>query len=163
MECYVRMPDGKPHAILGMIKEVIVVDETNPEPEFAPDYLINVSSTQGIQFTDSIASGNYQFEVKFNDQKIYESMLGHDVNLVQIEDTAALDSLSSWLNVADFQSFRTPAPKGFKFLGGVQDLEANQKGYFRANLGPGSYVLISEIPDALNRNMYKTFNVYDNN
>ncbi|WP_455169617.1 hypothetical protein [Aegicerativicinus sediminis] len=163
MECYVRMPDGKPHALLGMIKEIIVTDQKNPELDFSPDYVISVSTMSGIQFNDSIPNGNYQFEVNFKDQKIYESMLGHDVNLVRLEEGKELDSLANWLNASDFQALRTPAPQGYQFLGGVQDLEANQKGYFSVELRPGNYVLISEIPDALNRNMYKTFNVYTKN
>jgi hypothetical protein len=87
-------------------------------------------------------------------------LLGHDINLVKLENEQLLDSLNNWINAANIKAFRTPAPKGLTFLGGVEDLPAGSKGFFNVSLTKGSYVLISEIPNALQRNMYKTFVVY---
>lgn len=160
MECYIRMPDGTPHVFLGMLKEVIVTDQASMLAEPQADYNISISSTEGIQFQDSIPAGNFQFGVEFADQQLYEHFAGHDVNLVKLQEGAALDSLVAWINPSDMFALSSPEPKEFLFMGGAEDMPAGKKGYFKAELSPGNYVLISEIPDALNRKMVYPFKVY---
>lgn len=160
MECYVRMPNGMPHTFMGMVKELKVSDESNDNLPPEADYNISIASTNGITFVDSLKSGNYVFSAKFEDQKQYEHLMGHDVNLVKIENDSLISTLGKWLNTVDFKAFRTPAPEGLLFLGGVEDLQAGKIGYFKANLDVGNYLLISEIPNAVERNMIKTFSVY---
>ena len=159
MECYIRMPNGMAHAFLGMLEEVVVTGERNENEAPTADFEISVSSVDGISFLDTIPAGTHTFAVNFQDQKQYETLLGHDVNLVQLIDNPSVDSLGNWINAADIKAFRTPAPKGFKFLGGVQDLPAEQTGYFNVNLESGNYILISEVPDAIGRNMIHRFTV----
>ncbi len=161
MECYVRMPDGRAHAFLGMLEEIIVTDSTTTLDEPGNDLSIQVSSQQGILFRDSISAGEYILGVEFVDQKQYETLLGHDVNLVKLDNGIPIDTLANWVNAADIKAFRTPAPSGLTFLGGVQDLPAGGVGYFKALLNPGRYVLISEVPDAIKRNMVWEFMVTD--
>ena len=160
MECYVRMPNGLAHAFMGMIKELVVKEENNNQKLPLSDFEISLSSENGISFVDSLKVGDYSLSVNFEDQKQYETMLGHDINLVKLENEQLLNSLNNWINAADIKAFRTPAPKGLIFLGGVEDLPSGSKGFFNVSLEKGNYVLISEIPDALQRKMYKTFKVY---
>ena len=160
MECYVRMPNGLGHVFMGMIKELKVINESNGNKPPKANFKIGISSEQGITFNDSIKSGNYTFEAKFEDQKQYEHLMGHDVNLVKIENDSLVTDLNNWLNIVDFNAFRSPEPEGLLFLGGVEDLPAGQTGYFEATLEKGNYVLISEIPNAVGRKMIKRFTVY---
>jgi hypothetical protein len=160
MECYVRMPNGLGHVFMGMIKELKVSNESNGNKPPKANFKISISSEQGITFNDSIKSGNYTFEAKFEDQKQYEHLMGHDVNLVKIENDSLITDLNNWLNIVDFNAFRSPEPEGLLFLGGVEDLPAGQTGYFEATLEKGNYVLISEIPNAVDRKMIKRFTVY---
>ncbi|MCM8568540.1 hypothetical protein NE848_04070 [Gramella jeungdoensis] len=160
MECYVRMPNGMPHAFYGMLKEIEVTEEKNDNREPSYDHKISISSIEGITFQDSIKAGDYQLAINFKDQKQYETLLGHDVNLVRLDTISKLDTLGNWINAANIKAFRTPVPKGLKFLGGVEDLEEGETGYFKTQLKKGTYVLISEIPNVLERKMYKTFKVY---
>jgi hypothetical protein len=160
MECYVRMPNGMPHTFLGMIKELTVTDALNANSPPKADNTIEISSEKGITFVDSLKAGNYVLSVTFEDQKQYEHLMGHDVNLVKINNDSLIGALNNWLNIADFKAFRTPAPDGLKFLGGVEDLAAEKTGYFEVNLEKGNYVLISEIPNTVARNMIKRFSVY---
>ena len=160
MECYVRMPNGLGHVFMGMIKELKVSNESNNSKPPKADFTIGISSEDGITFKDSIKSGNYMFKVKFEDQKQYEHLMGHDVNLVKIENDSLVTDLNNWLNIVDFKAFRSPEPEGLLFLGGVEDLPAGQTGYFEATLEKGDYVLISEIPNAVGRKMIKRFMVY---
>ncbi len=160
MECYVRAPDGMAHTFMGMIEELRVSETNNGQAEPDADLEIKLSSEQGVSFPDSVRAGDYLLSVYFEDQNKYETMLGHDINLVKLESLDLLDTLAHWVNAGDITSFRTPAPEGLNFLGGVEDLPAGATGYFGASLRPGEYVLISEIPNALDRGMYKTFSVY---
>ncbi len=162
IECYVRMPNGRPHALMGMFGEITVTDSESMLKAPDADLPITISSTVGIEFNDTIPAGDYSFSVYYDDQQKYENMMGHDVNLVRL-DSAETDItvLANWMNAADFTAFRTPAPAGFAFLGGIQELPAGQTGYFTASLGPGSYVLISEVPQALSRKLYKRFEVIE--
>ncbi len=160
MECYVRMPTGMPHAFYGMLEEITVTEEKTSQSQPSGQNEIIVSAENGVSFVDSLAAGEYQLSVLFEDQKLYETLLGHDINLVRLDDKSLLDTLGNWINASDITAFRTPAPEGLTFLGGVEDLEAGETGYFKASLTKGEYVLISEIPNALGRNMYKTFSVY---
>lgn len=160
MECYIRMPNGMPHAFYGMMKEIVVLEEKNDRKEPTSNHKISVSGKDGIKFQDSIKAGEYQLAVHFKDQKKYETLLGHDINLVRLDTISRLDTLSNWINAANIKAFRTPIPEGLTFLGGVEDLEEGETGYFKTQLKKGTYVLISEIPNASERKMYKTFTVY---
>ena len=160
MECYVRMPNGLGHVFMGMIKELKVSNESNDNKPPKADFNINISSEKGITFNDSIKAGNYTLAAKFEDQKQYEHLMGHDVNLVKVENDSLVTDLNNWLNIVDFNAFRSPAPQGLLFLGGVEDLPAEKTGYFEVTLEKGNYVLISEIPNSVERKMIKSFTVY---
>lgn len=120
---------------------------TNLNPPI-PTASIDISSTNGLILKDSISSGNQIFQTNFIDQKTYENFVGHDVNLVRYDNTASMDSLIQWMNWMNPKGLRTPTPKGFTFLGGMNNLPAGSKGFFEADLVPGNYVLISEVPAA---------------
>ena len=159
MECYVKMADGTWHTSHGMYKEIIVTKEgTKMEPP-KPTSKIEISSTKGIVVKDSIASGKQTFEVDFKDQTVYEHFLGHDLNLVKYNDQASLDSLVKWMNWMNPKGLRTPTPKGFTFLGGMNNLPSGSKGYFEVNLTPGNYVLISEVPKADEKKLFYKFSI----
>ena len=152
MECYVRMPNGLGHVFMGMIKELKVSLESNDNEPPKADFKISISSENGITFNDSIKSGNYTFEAKFEDQKKYEHLMGHDVNLVKIENDSLVTDLNNWLNIVDFNAFRSPEPEGLLFLGGVEDLPAGETGYFEATLlgfGILSFLLCSHAPESI--------------
>jgi len=154
------MPNGMAHTFMGMLKELVVVENEKEQSEPKSDYDITLSSESGISFVDSLKAGKYKMSVYFKDQKKYEHMLGHDVNLVKFENDSLIDSLGKWLNSSDINAFRSPAPEGLTFLGGVEDLPEKNKGFFSTNLEVGNYILISEIPQVLERKMFKTFKVY---
>lgn len=159
MECYIRMPNGKPHALMGMLKELVVLDENSKTNEPSPDLEVFISTADGISFNDTLTPGTKIIKVNFTDQKTYETLLGHDVNLVRLENLHLVDSLNNWINPADLNQFRSPSPQGIEFLGGVNDLQAGQHGYFTVNVSSGTYAFVSEVPNALQKNMLKVFEV----
>ena len=159
MECYVKMFNGEWHTSHGMLKEIFVSNQTTELTPPPPTTIIDISSTDGLILKDSVTSGNQIFQTNFIDQKVYENFVGHDINLVRCDNTASLDSLIQWMNWMDPKGLITPAPKGFTFLGGMNNLPAGSKGFFEANLVPGNYVLISEVPAADEKNLIYTFSI----
>ncbi|MDN3642086.1 hypothetical protein QWY87_05200 [Lutimonas halocynthiae] len=159
IECYVKMPNGKFHSSMGMVKSLVVTKKVNKNSAPIESVKIKLSSSNGIILQDSIKSGRQVFMIEFEDQKVYENFVGHDINLVMISDHSDLNQLEAWMNWADPKGLVTPAPEGFTFLGGVNDLPAGSKGYFEVDLLPGNYAFISEVPSAREKNLLMTFTI----
>ncbi len=87
--------------------------------------------------------------------------MGHDVNLVKLEEGHNLEELEKWMNWTDPKGLITPAPTGVIFLGGVNEMPGGNTGYFTVNLEPGNYAFISEVPNSIQKGMLKTFEVAD--
>lgn len=161
MECYVKMPNGKFHTSMGMVKTITVTNKDSGISLPKETININISSKEGIVYDQPIAKGDQVFMVYFKDQIVHENFVGHDVNLVKLDKDANIEILEKWMNWADPKGLISPAPKGFVFLGGVNDMPTGSAGYFTVTLEPGNYVLISEVPNAINKNMLKTFTVVE--
>ncbi len=161
LECYVKMKNGVFHTSMGMTKDLVVSEINSGNKRIRADIHIEISSTEGIVFNDSIRSGKHIFSVKFKDQIAHENFVGHDVNLVKYNKDANLSVLESWMNWADPKGLIEPAPADFIFLGGVNDMPEGNIGYFTAYLEAGNYALISEVPNSSAKNMLKTFVISD--
>lgn len=159
IECYVKMSNGVFHSSMGMFREFDVSDTNSGNKELEADYKINISSNEGIAFSDSIKAGTRTFSVFFQDQRVHENFAGHDINLARLDDAADLNDLENWMNWVDPKGLIEPAPTGAIFIGGVNNMPAGGKGYFTVNLESGKYLLISEVPNAMRKNMLKTFEV----
>ena len=159
IECYVKMPNGQFHVNNGMVKEIKVTEKEHAEPERNADHSISISAGEGIVFEENVSPGTKTFRVEFGEQKLHENNLMHDVHLVWVDKGADLNKLNAWMNVATPEGLQTPAPGGFKFLGGIQEMPAGESGFFTADLKPGRYALISEIPDPQSKGLLKTFSV----
>ena len=161
IECYVKMSNGMFHTSMGMTKDLVVSEKDSGNKALNPDITVSISSTEGIIFNDSISKGKHTFSVYFKDQITHENFVGHDINLVKLDDNVDLKVLENWMNWADPKGLIEPAPAGFTFLGGVNDMPEGNTGYFTAMLEPGNYALISEVPNTMNKNMLKTFAISD--
>jgi len=157
IECYVKMSNGMFHTSMGMTKDIVVANTDSGNKELKADIAINISSTEGIVYNDSISSGKHIFSVYYKDQIAHENFVGHDINLVKLDENANLKELENWMNWADPKGLIEPAPNGITFIGGVNDMPEGSIGYFTATLKTGKYALISEVPNALSKNMLKTF------
>ncbi|MCP9199639.1 hypothetical protein MKO06_06960 [Gramella sp. GC03-9] len=159
IECYVKMPNGVFHTTQGMAKQIEVVEEKTDLSEPSADYTISIAAEEGIKFDQDVSTGEKTFAVNFGKQKVHEHYLMHDVNLVWAEPGADLAELEKWVNWSDPEGLQTPAPKGFKFLGGMQEMNEGKTGYFTADLKQGRYVLIAEVPGSREKGMLKEFMV----
>jgi len=159
MECYVKMANGVFHTVMGMAKGIVVTDGNSGNSALQASVNIVVSSENGITYDNIVKSGEQVISVTFKDQIVHENFLGHDINLVKLDENANLEELESWMNWATPTGLRSPSPKGITFLGGVNDSPAGSVGYFKVTLTPGNYAFISEVPNASNKKMLKTFTV----
>ncbi|MCK0158565.1 hypothetical protein MWU65_15350 [Cellulophaga sp. F20128] len=159
MECYVKMPNGKFHTLMGMAKPVIVTEEDsgNTPPEATVN--ITLSGETGISYDKPITTGKQVFSILVKDQKPHENFIWHDVNLVKLEDAVTEETLEAWMDWSHPKGLITPVPKGLTFLGGVNDMPTGSTGYFTVNLKPGKYALVSEVPNTIRKNMLKTFTI----
>jgi hypothetical protein len=160
MECYVRMPDGRFHTYMGMSKALIVTDEDSglSAPKATVD--ISISSEEGITYSGTPVAGKNTFSVTYKDQIVHENFVGHDVNLVGMEEGADLKALEAWMNWATPTGLMSSRlPSGFTFFGGTNDAPQGSTLYFEAELTPGNYILISEVPKTSEKGMLKTFTV----
>lgn len=159
MECYVKMADGKFHTSMGMTKELIVLndDSGNQPPEST--VAVNISSTEGTRINGEFKKGENIVRVNYEDQIAHENFVGHDVNLVQLGENADKQALEAWMNWATPTGLMTPAPEGVTFMGGTNESPAGSVQYFTVDLQPGNYALISEVPNASEKNMFVEFTV----
>lgn len=159
VECYVKMNTGMFHTNMGMIKKLVVSDEVSNLPEPIANISIRLSSDNGIATTPPTVPGYYIFGVHAESQKIHENFVNHDLNLVKLEENANLQALESWMDWRDPKGLIEPAPEGVTFLGGVNDLPEGGSGYFSADLVPGKYAFISEVPNASQKNLLQVFEI----
>ena len=159
IECYVKMENGMFHTSMGMAKELWVTDEDsrNKPPEATIN--MSISSTEGINYEGEITKGWQTFSILYNDQIVHENFVGHDVNLVKLEDNANLEELEAWMNWSNPTGLMSPVPEGVTFLGGTNDSPAGSTQYFTANLEPGNYAFIAEVPNTKAKGMFKQFTI----
>ncbi len=161
MECYVKMPNGTFHTSMGMAKPLIVTEKNSGQSPPEATVNITLSGEDGISYDTPIAKGTQVFSVFVKDQKRHENFIWHDVNLVRLTASASEEALEKWMDWSHPKGLVTPVPEGVTFLGGVNDMPAGSKGYFTADLKPGTYALISEVPNTKSKNLFKVFEVID--
>ncbi|WP_235989318.1 hypothetical protein [Psychroserpens algicola] len=159
MECYVKMPNGMFHTLMGMAKPIIVTDEDSGHSPPKATINITLSAENGISYDKDITKGKQIFSVFVKDQKPHENFIWHDINLVKLANYAKEEDLEAWMDWSDPKGLITPVPEGITFLGGVNDMPAGSTGYFYADLKPGKYALISEVPDTKSKGLFKIFEV----
>jgi uncharacterized cupredoxin-like copper-binding protein len=158
MECYVRMPNGRFHTSMGMAKTLIVTEEDSGLSPPPYDMQIDIRSQSGISWNGKPRAGKTVFRVEYVDQMVHENFVGHDVNLVAVAPDADLEALEAWINWATPTGLMSSSqPDGFTFLGGTNDAPEGAVLYFEADLKPGKYALISEVPGSQKKGMLKTF------
>lgn len=154
IECYLKNEDEEFHSYLGMLEMITVTEETNGAQEPEADLEITLSSTRGIEISDNVTPGPHTVAIHFEDQKVYEHMIGHDLQLVRL-DGEEIQTVAQWMNWMIPGSLVSPAPG--TFMGGSKTMEAGGVAYLTIDLEPGEYAWISEVP--AENEMWNTFTV----
>ena len=170
IECYIKMPGGnweKPGGVFhsfpvnGMVKQLTVTTEKTKDKEPKADISIDVTTGGYVLDKEIRRPGLHTFAVEYEAGPTLA-----DVHLVRLdgatgEDVDKLNSWMHWMNNLgeENEGLMTPAPAGFTFLGGAQELETGGTTYFQALLKPGKYALIAEWPDSKASGYYYEFSV----
>jgi len=147
------------HTLMGMAKEIWVTDEDSGNKPPSANININISSKERITYEGEITNGKQTFAVNYKDQIVHEHFVGHDVNLIKLEDNADIDALEAWMNWSLPKGLSSPSPEGVTFLGGTNDSPAGTIQYFTTNLAPGNFAFIAEVPNSRSKGMYKPFTI----
>lgn len=156
IECYVKT-NGKFHTSDGMAAEFVVTEKKSKAKPPKPTLHLNVSN-DGYELKGHTRPGVHVMEVYYEDQTGYLNFVGHDVNLVKIEEESDVQDVNDWMNWVDINGLNTPAPA--TFLGGVQEMPAGNTAYVTFRLEPGQkYGIAGEIPNPESKGFFKTFTV----
>lgn len=137
MECYVVSPEGKFHGSLGMLRPLIVTDESTGMQEPEADIRITLSNyTMSVE--GEATPGEHVVAVHATENA--EGIIGHDAHLARLEPDSSVEDLVAWMSWID--ALRAPAPA--EFLGGAEHLGAGRTSYLTVSLEPGRYAWISE-------------------
>jgi hypothetical protein len=162
LECYVKTagvfhsyrPNPPPY---GMVHQFAVTDSPSGAPEPRGDLRITLSAESGIRVSGAPALGVQMVQVQFEDQKMHENFVGHDVHLVRLAEDTDLAELAAWMDWTRPHGLETQAPA--EFLGGLQEMPAGSTGYFQVELTPGRYAWISEVTHPEQQGMLLPFSV----
>lgn len=162
VECYVKNEEEVFHSYIGMLEHLSVTSDVSENENPAPTANLTISSTNGIQADSVLSAGNHIIEITFEDQTSYDHLLGHNVQLVRLndrDDQNLLNNLAEWMDWRFEGSLVDRAPEGALFLGGAMEMTEGAVAYFQVDLEPGDYAWIAEIPDPADHNMLKVFSV----
>ena len=162
LECYVKT-NGVFHSYnpspsaYGMVHELTVTEEPSGAPEPRATLTITLSSDRGIEIDKEPTPGKHIVAVYFEDQRVHENFLGHDVHLVRLENGTDIEELAIWMDWSQPTGLQTPAPA--EFLGGTNEMPAGETAYFTVHLEPGRYAWIAEVTNPAEKGMLKIFTV----
>ena len=140
-----------------MVRELIVTDAVSQVAEPAATMRITMSAARGIEVAGDPLIGPQTVAVYFEDQRVHENFVGHDVHLARLTDTTDLAALAKWMDWSQPDGLQTSAP--VEFLGGANDLEAGNTEYVTVTLDPGRYAWIAEVTNPDQKGMLRPFTV----
>lgn len=178
VECYVKDATGEFHSYNGMIELLTVAEERAGEaPEAAVELSLSTAeSGEGgtpqatIEGADALRAGEQTIAVTFEDQQLYESGIGHDLHLLRLDEHTSVEEVNAWMDWTNPDGLVSDGTEPGTFLGGVQDVvtpalleggdgDSSVTAYVHANLNPGAYVLVAEVPDPAGKGLLETVSV----
>jgi len=162
VECYLKDGEELFHSYLGMIDLIEVTENPSNAQPPQPTAKVSISSSNGIKVHDPLVKGQNVVELYFEDQSVYEHLLGHNLQLVKLgerTDQVAMNDLAKWMDWTQPGALANQAPHGMRFLGGSMEMESGATSYYHVDLAPGRYAWIAEVPDPEGKKMMVMFTV----
>ncbi len=162
VECYVKTGgifhsfNPSPDAY-GMVYQFEVSDTLSAGEAPSADIEIKVSGESGFTVTGSPVAGKQVVAVTFEDQKVHENFVQHDLHLVRLEDDTRLETLSAWMDWSSPTGLESPAPA--TFIGGSNEMPAGSTAFLHLDLRPGRYAWIAEVPNPAGKGLLLEFTV----
>ncbi len=164
MECYVKDEDETFHSYIGMLEMLTVTGEESEERKPGSVTTVNISSDSGISVDGDLRTGDQTIEIYFEDQMSHEHLLGHNVQLVKLNDETnqnLMDDVAAWMDWRKPGSLVNRAPENAQLLGGAMEMTAGSRAFYNVNLRPGDYAWIAEVPNPEEKNMVYRFSIPD--
>ena len=166
VECYVKNDDGEFHSYLGMIDRLTLTGERSDAPEPEPTLELSVS-TGGFDVGTDVRPGRHTVAVTFENQTVYDNLVGHDAHLIRLDDGTTVEDVNDWMDWMEPGGLASDGTEPGTFLGGVEtiltpDLLAGtgtETGYAHVTLKPGTYAWVAEVPDPASKGLLKQFSV----
>jgi hypothetical protein len=165
-ECYVKNDEGEFHSYLGMIDHLTVTDERSALSR--PESTLEVSvSTTGIEAQRRVPHGRHTVEVRFEDQRVYDHFLGHDVHLIRLDEGTDVEDVNGWMNWMTDGGLASGESEPGTFVGGVETVlypallagATCKRAYMEVDLTPGHYAWVAEVPNPVGKGMLMEFDV----
>jgi uncharacterized cupredoxin-like copper-binding protein len=133
--CIIPGPDGIPHVMKGMIRDLVVrPSNQGVSAERAPDLTISLTD-YAFRPTKPIVAGNHLVAVR-NDGK-----QAHELQIAKLLPGKTPGDLAAWAE-------KMAGPPPAHFIGGVSPIAPGKSNELELNLTPGHYVLLCFVPDA---------------
>lgn len=103
-----------------------------------------------------------QGTILFLNQIAHEQLVGHNVQLVKLNDETnqnLLTDVAAWMDWRKPGSLVNREPENAQLLGGAMEMTAGSWAYYNVNLRPGNYAWIVEVPYPEEKNMIIRFSI----
>jgi hypothetical protein len=137
IECYVLTPEGSPHGVEGMLRPLIVTEESSGVTPPDADTTITLAD-YGFDLEAPLKAGTQTWAVRVADDP--DGFLGYGLHLARLSEEDDLADLIAWSDWVD--GLRAPSPA--LFLGGADAAPAGTTSYVTLTLEPGRYALVSK-------------------
>jgi hypothetical protein len=165
-ECYVKSEGEQFHSYSEpgqprMLSMLTVTAEPSraKEPRATMEVSISKPDQGGMEIEEQVRPGLHTVAVHFGEQQVYRHLLGHNAQLVRLENKsdALLADLGAWMDWTQIGAFTHGSPIGTQFVGGAMEMAGGSVAYVHVNLRPGDYAWIAEVPDPAENGMLKAF------
>jgi hypothetical protein len=166
VECYVKNDEGEFHSYLGMIDLLTVTSGRFDTPK--PEATLELSvSTDGFDVETDVRPGRHTVAVTFEDQTIYDNLIGHDVHLIRLDEGTTAEDVNGWMDWRDAGGLASDGTEPGTFLGGVDTITtpdllagtASETAYVHVTLKPGDYAWVAEVPNPASKGLLTAFSV----
>lgn len=133
--CFIPSPDGTPHIMKGMTKQVTVVPATAATAGAPKADHVIVLDDYAFDMESDITAGRRVIRVE------NRAAQAHEVLLVALAPGRTADEMVAWIEKMD-------GPPPGRPVGGTSGFAKGEVNYIHADLTPGEYALLCFIPDA---------------
>ena len=131
--CMIPSPDGVPHVMKGMWRDLVVAGEETPALEPTADVRV-VLKDYAFEITPEITAGRHTLKVEV------DAPQAHEIVLARLNPGRTAMELAQWAEKQD-------GPPPAAIVGGVSGLQPGQHNYITADFQPGEYALVCFWPD----------------
>lgn len=131
MTCFINSPNGRRHLFQGMIKPVVVKEDSSNSAIPEPDVEVTNAGSD-ITMNGSFGTGKQTMALQVQESSEEDSVSYSTAFLIRLNESTDIEDLDNY-----FQK-----PHQFEVLGGTLGVPSGQKSFVSAELNPGNYVWI---------------------